>query len=671
MYESYYTAKAKEWDEALRFFMGQQHIQYSNVGKTWESIPKTQANSWMPRPIANYIAPSIMTIGSLLTRQKPTATISPNSEDEKDKNAAKLGESILDAKWEIDHEEREYSKSTTIKLITGGRFRKDYWDSSLGETVLMMGEDGKPYEGRTGDTAFEYIDPFRMIVDIVGKQFFVEQNVKPLSWVKERYSKKDKGYTGEASKVSEEKNLSTILNLQNALKTESFRDQSRSSTQDDLQNCTVVKEAYFAPTQRYKKGLMVIVCSGLVLYAAESPYYTSKVKDSWHPYNWDFWQDNPFQFHGKSYVKDLIPLQRRINGTLALIELSLRTMAMPQWLIPNGSLNPEGYISGEPGLNLFFNPVGSSGVAPQKIPGMGVDPQMWKWLEDGVTTFYMAAGTNEIMNGIRPTGVNTLGGMDLLLEQSNSKFSDQFSSSEKFIERCQGAKLRLIAKYYKENRANLVQRMKQMNKDNLEVEINDFVGSDLRDNLTVRIEAGSSIPKSKVFQQEMFKQLAQMGLFGPLDPMSNPIGNEEFLEKFGVSSITTEINADVERARWINSVLTAVNRGEMAIQQIPPIMPFDNLQIHMKVLTDEMKRPDFKDEMGAFSMRAQQIDQILQQQALEMQRQMASAAQGQAGQEIPPQTQSASHVPQDSGLPVGDFNLNNSTSPEMALNLGV
>lgn len=672
MYEAYYTAKAKEWDEGLRFYMGQQHIQYSAVGRTWEDIPLTKFNNWMPRPVTNYVAPAVNTIVSLMTRRRPTATIYPNSQDESDRNAAKLAESIIDAKWELDHEQREHIRAQIIKLLTGTVFRKDYWDSSKGEPVLMMGDDGVPYEGRAGDTAFEYIDPFRMIVDVVGQQFFIEQNVKPISWVKDRYDKESKGYTGEAHNVTEEKNLSTSLDLQFALKTESFRNQNKSSDSDGLKNCTVIKEAYFAPTKRYPKGLRVDVASGVLLYVAESPCYDPKIEDSWHPYTWDHWQDVPFQFHGKSYVKDLIPLQRRINGTLALIELALRTMGIPQWRLPIGCGVPEGYMSGQPGLEIWYNPVGGNGLLPDKIRGEGVDPQMWKFLEDAITAFYMAAGTNEVMQGMRPEGVNTAAGLNLLLEQSNSKFSPQFMSNEKFIERCQGAKLRLIRKYYKETRPNLVQYLKQMNKDNLEVEIIDFTGADLRDNITVRIEAGSSIPKSKAFEQEMLKQLAQFGLFGPIDPMSNPIGNEEFLEKFGLSPIHTELNADVKRARWINSVLTAVNRGQIPMEKVPPIMPFDNLQIHLKVLTDEMKRPDFNDPAGVFGMRAQQIDSIMQQQAMQQQmmqqQMMANAApQAQAGPEIPSQPQPASNVPQDLGLPVGDLSLNNN-SPEMALN---
>lgn len=654
---------AKEWDEGVRFFMGQQHIQYSRVGKAWEDIPVTRYNEWFPRPVTNYIAPTVMTMVSLFTRQKPSATIYPNSEDEADKSAAKLADKILDAKWELDQEQREYIRAQYIKLLTGTVFKKTNWDSSKGEPVLLMGEDGVPYESKNGDVSIEYIDPFRMKVDLNGQNFFIEENVKPVSWIKEHYDREGNGYTGLASKIQEDEDLSDSLRTQNLFKSDSFKGSYKSSEKDNLKGCCVIKEAYFAPSRKYPKGLQVIVASGQVLYIESY----KGAKNTWHPYDWDKWIDIPFRFHGKSYVKDLIPLQLRINGIDALIELTLRTTGMPQWLIPNGCGVPEGYITGKPGLEIRFNQVGSSGLYPQKVSPEGVHPQMWKWREETVTAFYMEAGTNEVMQGMRPEGVNTASGLNLLLEQSYSKFSPQLSSSEKFIERTQQAKIQIIADFYKEVRPELVQFLKQLNRDNLDVEIFNFVGADLRDNTRVRVEAGSSIPKSKAFEQEMLKQLGQAGMFGPIDPVSNPIGNEEFLEKFGISPIHSEINADVKRARWINSVLTSVNRGQMSIDKVPPILPVDNLDIHFKVLTDEIKRPEFKDEQGLFQMRAQQIDSILQEEARKQQLAQQEMMQGQA--EIPPQGQPPSNVPQDlQGLPVGPP-FNNNLAPN-GVNLG-
>jgi hypothetical protein len=103
-----------------------------------------------------------------------------------------------------------------------------------------------------------------------------------------------------------------------------------------------------------------------------------------------------------------------------------------------------------------------------------------------------------------------------------------------------------------------------------------------------------------------------MGLLGPMDPQSNPIGNQQLLEKFGIEKFDAELNADVKRAKWVNSTLTSINRGESGPEDYPPVLPFDNYQIHFKVLTDQMKSPTFKDEMGMFQRRLFELVQRMQ-----------------------------------------------------------
>jgi len=613
-YQAYFERLGFIWEECIRFYEGDQHIYYNEITRRYEVIPQTKYNKYIPRPTTNLILPIVQTVTAILTRHKPTAFISPNSTDSRDINAAKLAERILDAKWELDEEQIKLIKAAKILLLTGTVFRKDYWDINKGG-VKQVELDGEIYNVNVGDNAVEIIDPFRMMVDLQDQSWYIETQVKPLYWIKQQFGKVGDGYTGLAEKVMEDRNLSLMMSLWNRLR--SSTSQGLTAEAVPLRGCAIVKECYIRPTPKYPKGLLIISAGGKVLYINESPYYDPKVEDSWHPYTVCKWEEVPFRYHGLSLVENLVPLQKRLNSIDSLIILNRMQMVSPQWLVPSGCGVPEGYLNGAPGLCIPYNPVGANGARPEKLPGIGLPPDVYREREDTIVRMHNIAGDNEILQGINPPGVSTATGLSMLLEQSFSKFAPFVQQWEKFIEKGQQKKLLLIARKYREPRPAFIALLKSMNRDNLDIEITDFVGADLRDNINVRIEAGSSLPRSKIMEQQTYREMAQMGLFGPLDPMSNPFGNQQFLEKFGIEPIATNINADVKRARWIISVLTSINKGEDV--EWPPILPFDDLNIHLQVLTDAMKAPNFKDERGAFQRRYNELMALIQQRNLSQQ----------------------------------------------------
>jgi hypothetical protein len=609
------------WDENIRFYMGDQHIEFSESIRQFEVIPKTKYNKWVPRPVTNMIFPIVQTCTSILTKNKPNADIAPNSDSPIDEQAAKLAARVQDAKWEMDDEQLNLIKAAKIAELCGTVFRKDYWDPSKGPEVEVKDEKGLPkYTGRAGDSAVEIKTPFDVIPDIYNGSWFVEAYIQPLSWIRDKYDKEGDGYTGRVDQVHEEKDLSPLLGLKARLSNSSgFVNFQGGSATVDMKDVAVVKECYIKPTKRHPRGLMVVVADGKTLYAGPSPYFDANDSDSWHPYTEFFWEGNPFRYHGLSLVENIVPLQRRLNSIDSLIILSRMTMVAPQWLIPTGCGVPEGSITGAPGLNIYYNPTGASGAAPTRQPGVGLPADIYRERESCIREMHMIAGDNEVLQGVKPAGVNTAAALQMLLEQSFSKYSPLVHEWERFIEKGQQKKLRLIQSRYKEPRPALINRMRELNRENLNVQIQAFIGADLRDNVNVRIEAGSSIPRSKIMEQETYKQLAMGGMFGPIDPIQNPMGNQEFLEKFGISPIKSEMNTDVKKAKFVVAVLTMLNRGQLGPESYPQLQEFErnpqSIGVHLKVLTDAMKSPEFEDKLGAFKSRFAEL--MMAQQALQ------------------------------------------------------
>ena len=63
--------RAYTWDEAIRFYDGDQHIEYNVATNRFQQVSLTRNNDFIPRPITNYISPAVKTVISQLTKQKP------------------------------------------------------------------------------------------------------------------------------------------------------------------------------------------------------------------------------------------------------------------------------------------------------------------------------------------------------------------------------------------------------------------------------------------------------------------------------------------------------------------------------------------------------------------------------------------------------------------------
>ncbi len=443
-----------------------------------------------------------------------------------------------------------------------------------------------------GDSKVRMLSVFEILPDLQNAihsiddgEFIMECTMHPVSWIKETYDQDKPGYTGLAKDVTEDKSMSLQLTYLERLKGSTGKS-GQYGIEPDTKDQAVLIECYVKPTKEYKKGLLVVVANSKVLYINSSPY-TYGEGINWHPYTMFRWDLHPLRHHGISLTEQQVPIQKKYNAIDNLIILNRMTNSTPQWLIPIGCMTPGGYISGEPGLNIPYNPAIGT---PSKIPGMALDASVWKEREEARQDLHLLAGDNEVLQGLRPQGVNTASGLNMLIEQSYSKFSPVVQAWEKFIEQGQTKKLNLIRRFYKEPRPELIKRIKAMNSDLTEAVIDDyFTGESLGDNLDVQVEAGSSLPRSTVAHQNNLKELAALpqNVLGALDPMTNPLGNKAFLKEFGINDFPTPTGNDTEKADWEN---TLMRQGKFEDVEV---LPFDNPVIHYNVVCEELKRPEF------------------------------------------------------------------------------
>jgi hypothetical protein len=644
--------RAQSWDEAIRFYDGDQHIEYNLSLSRFQQIRTSKNNDYIPRPTTNYILPNVKTIVSQLTKQRPQSQVRSNSKDPQDIGASKVSDLVLDVKHEELREEEKQMEKAYWGTICGTVFKKIFWDESTTKvlkvpkykiieqpieqpieqsleqpleenlTSEVAPSDGQP-EGTSsapqtqsvevkdgfdefpvGDVNSQVIPPFNIAIPLNTRSpleldWIMEYSIQKIDWIKEQYGKSGNGFTGKANEVTEEKTLNAVLQLEYKLRSLVGRRTGGQSSGESMQlkDSAVLKEWYHKPTLKYPKGRMVAVANGKTLYDTPpedgSPYYVDGFDDSWHPYvEWRF-EIVPGRYWGKGGVEEQIPIQRRINSIDALIILNRRTMAIPQWLIPEGSGVPNGYISGKPGLNIPYRPVGANGAKPEKVPATPVSQDVFKEREQAVVDIKRVGMTQDVLEGINPTGVKTAYQLEQLQENALAMYGSVFQRWEKSYEREEIKKLLLISKRYKEPRPEFGKKLKAINKDITDIDLGMFMGSDLKDNVNVRVEVGSSIPRSKAGENALLREMVNGKI---LDVVGNAINKKEFLEKMGLKGkFDNEKNCDITRAEWENSI---IEYGEIKGLLIDPnnpdasVLELDDHETHIITHSIRMKDPN-------------------------------------------------------------------------------
>lgn len=693
--EAYYTSDSAvksqlswHWERNHLMLDGKQWLVWDGsrgqTGGMWQTLRVSKANEYIPRPVTNYIFDAYQTLKGYALKNKPRVTVRPNTQTHRDKEAAKLATLVSETNYERLKDEENYEYAVSCLLTYGTVFKKSYWDNSYVSQIkvpkMVQQPQTDPNTGQitgiqevpavdpqTGEELFEtlplgdvntdVVEPYRIALDPLANdihkvRWIMEYSIQPLEWIKETYSKEAPGYTGRADEVKEEQNLSNSMRrfyqLKNSSGTKGSTFQSIASTTASdsmIENAAVVKEYYERPTQQHPKGRMIVVAAGIPLYVGDSPYEGPELGD-WHPYSECRWEIVPGRFWGKSPFDDACDIQKQINSIDAIIVLTRKTMAIPQKLIPLGIGVEPGKWTGRPGAEIYYRNDGSSGK-PETIPPVGVDQSVFVEREKRLEDFKQITGAVDILKGDRPPGVTAASALNMLFEVGTGKLFPMLDRYKKFVQSDQKKQLKIISKMYKEPREDFVRMLKMKNRELSEESINNFIGSDLYDNCSVIIEAGSNIPKLQAAEQSMLMEVAQTGALG----LDLPANRAEFLQRLGIIGFDSDYGPDAKRASWENDLLDNLHNSP---DNKPVVLMADVHQIHIDQHQLRMKEPSFMslslDIQQAYMMHVEQHQQMIEQ--AQQQQMMQAMAMGQPPQPDPAQHPQASHLPKSGkGVP--------------------
>lgn len=651
------------WERNHLMLDGKQWLVYTGNNEAsqsqWSELKVSKANDYIPRPVTNYLFDIYQTLKSYLIQNKPRSSVKPNTQSWSDKMASKIAELVMEANWERLVERANYEQAAACVGVYGTAIKKDYWDTSTPNIISVpqldeMGaemidpETGAPAMQSIplGDVNTAVIDPYRFILDPLADnlhnlRWCGDYTIMPIPQIVENYSKQEPGYTGLAEQVKPEKYLSSSMRRYYELKTSSGAKGfgagfpgSGSGSDEMIENAAIVKEIYIEPSQQYPKGRLVVVANGKTLFAGDSPYEGTELGD-WHPYSEARWEILPGRFWGRAPIDDAIEMQKRINSIDATIVLVRKTMAIPQRLVPKGSIK-RGEWTGRPGQNIEYRPI--EGAKPETVTPSNVASQVFEERRQLVEDLKQITGAIDILKGDRPPGVTAASALEMLFEVGTGKLRPALDRWKYFIESSQKKQLKLTANKYKEVRPEFVKRLKKLNKEIPDELLDRFIGSDIRDNTNITIEASSNIPKLQSAYKAYLIQAAQIGVL----TLENPENRMKFLEDLGITGYSKDISPDVKRAEYENDLMQEFENNP-AQQVHPVVLLVDDHSVHKEIHARFMKSLQFMQlSPPVQQMFMQHYEEHLQQEEMQMQQQqMATMMGGEPPQKPQPQTKVA------------------------------
>ncbi len=555
------------WEENIRFFAADQLLYYNQGTGSLDRIPLPVGVG--PKAISNRYTPSIMNIIADLTRVKPTAVVVPESETPDAKLRAMLAEKLRYKMWSDLHEDLQYIRIALFLATTGVCLKKDAWDVNSKDAF----SDVIP------PWSFAFPNYATDAYDAENTPWIATWTVQDVNWVKNAYNGDPSGgFTGEAQNIQPEQIDNVIMRFIK-LQTAVPRLGTMFSSTPIKGEFVVLKEVTIRPNANFPQGRYYVSVGDKLLYKNDSPYFIQAgYKTIWNPYTLFRYMYIPWKFFGMCPADDMVPLQRRINAIDTTVGIIRRKMSAPQWLIPKECKVPSGIISGDPGLRIEYT--GAAGFKPEKIEPSNIPQHFWVERDKAEADMALISGDVDILRQHQPRGSRGVQSLQLMTEIVASRRAPVITLWETSIAASEEKKLMVYRRYAgEENTARLYPYIPEFGEDFVSTFFGDVVP------ITLKIEAGSNIPKLPSAQQQQFLAAMKLGVLG--DPM-DPLVRKEAASRLGLIGVETMWHADVRKAELENS---AIFRGEF--DQIM-LWPFDNHQTELQVHTRAVKQPGFR-----------------------------------------------------------------------------
>ncbi len=331
------------WQINMNFLMGNQ---YCNVGYGGQLEEQERQFFWQEREVFNHIAPIYDMRYAKLSKIKPEINILPATNDERDKQSAKVSKKIYQSvknKLGIDSKVNQAIKWSEV---CGTVFYKIVWNSSIGQ-VVGQDEIGKPI--KSGEIEFSVVSPFEIYPDspvcesLDECQSLIHAKAYTVKQIKSMYGIDVKG---------ERVNTYSLDNVSVGIGGLGFNGTVPKIIECVKNDSAIVIERYVRPNSEYPNGRLTIIAGEQLVYDDELPFMVGKDRQRDFPFVRQTSIEEPGCFWGTSVIERLIPVQRAFNAVKNrkhefINRLSLGVLSVEDGSVDLDNLEDEGLCPGK------------------------------------------------------------------------------------------------------------------------------------------------------------------------------------------------------------------------------------------------------------------------------------------------------------------------------------
>lgn len=612
----------RNWFRNILFYVGKQWISYNTADRNWVEV--SRLNDFTPMPVTNKYAMSVDALKSFITQKQPRIIVRPGMDNDRSIAVAEIGDTLID----IIRDEAEIKVANDITaswlINTGNGFFEMYYylDPSLGmveipiETCVDCMTKSNPLEikeaGHTcpncGGVVFkqavnpktgkpealtfpkgklkkEAVSPFEMFFNTNGISDFseVRQLVRRKRVPKEEVMDSFQGLKNTDLEGADSTGLSELY----ASALSVLSPSSMGVTQASNEKCPIVFVDYLRslPTEDFPEGLMA-TCIGKEIVELSTWSYVDEEGRKVMCYDHAGGKRIPGGFWRKSPMDDVVPKQVQRNRYESFTELHFLTMSGAKVMVPQGA-NMDAW-TGDPNQIVEYTHRPQY-PEPKLVKGIPPPEACYKLMDRLDKDIDDLTGTRDVLRGEMPAGLDTFAGLRLLTERAFSLHSEMIENWEQSDERTMRILLEIA-------RINFIEpRKKTFENTYGSWETKQFSNADLEGGtVDIKVEAGSSLPKSQAVEDAALMDSIRMGLIDIKDPANlykvlTRLGQTEFAQVITVD----RKDAMREWQEFRDSVLAAPENPKMWI--LRPRLGIDNEVVHYQDAVARCKSDEFTD----------------------------------------------------------------------------
>lgn len=327
------------------------------------------------------------------------------------------------------------------------------------------------------------------------------------------------------------------------------------------------------PCKDLPYGGQALVCNDMELWKGEM---STKEEDGtpFYPVTHFKFKDQPGRIFGKTPADDLVSKQIQRNKIESWLQLGMERVANPVWLLPTGIGIEK--LTGEPGEKVWYNGL-LNGLRPERLPGMEMPGSAFRWLEQIDHDFEDISASYDVLKGEAPKGVPTLGATNTLRDMGMARFGDGLNSWGRGWTLVRRKRLQIWKDFASDERTQMVLG------DDSRWQAKKFLNSSIGGPITVRLEEGSQVPRSKSYQQQLVGQAVQAQMVD----MNDPLTRLEVMSILDMGDLVKGLDIDVKDS--------IKEREEFQMSgQTRFRMLIDNHAVHLAQHIKDAKSDDFR-----------------------------------------------------------------------------